>query len=53
VASIASDLPAAALTRVLAIGFGGTTGDAAEPLVMLAGWAVLLAALAARRFRWD
>ena len=53
VASIASDLPAAALTRVLAIGFGGATGDATEPLVLLAGWAVVLALLASRRFRWD
>ena len=53
VASVASDLPAAALSRVLAIGFGGASGDATEPLVLLGGWAVLLAVLAARRFRWD
>lgn len=53
VASIAHDLPAATLTQVLSIGFGSTTGDATEPLAILAGWAVLFAILAARRFRWD
>ena len=53
VASIAHDLPAAALTQVLSIGFGSTTADATEPLVILAGWAALFAILAARRFRWD
>jgi ABC-2 type transport system permease protein len=53
VASIAHDLPAAALTQVLSIGFGSTTGDATEPLAILTGWAVLFAVLAARYFRWD
>jgi ABC-2 type transport system permease protein len=53
VASVASDLPAAALTSVLSIGFGSSTADATEPLVILAGWAVVLAVLAARYFRWD
>jgi ABC-2 type transport system permease protein len=53
VASVAHDLPAAALTEVLSIGFGSTAGDATEPLAILAGWAVLFAILAARRFRWD
>lgn len=52
VSAFASDLPPATLTRVLTIGLGGT-GDAAEPLVLLAGWAVVFAVLAARRFRWD
>jgi ABC-2 type transport system permease protein len=52
VATIASDLPPAALTAVLSIGLGAP-GDAAEPLVLLGGWAVVLAVLAARRFRWD
>jgi len=52
-ASIAEVLPAAALTRTLAIGLGTVAGDATEPLVLLAGWAVVLAVLAARRFRWD
>jgi ABC-2 type transport system permease protein len=53
VASVASDLPAAALTQVLSIGFGSTTGDPTEPFAILTGWAVLFAVLAARRFRWD
>ncbi|MDP2350038.1 MAG: ABC transporter permease [Chloroflexota bacterium] len=52
-ASIAQDLPPAALTQVLATGFGGSTADATESLVILAGWAALFAILAARRFRWD
>jgi ABC-2 type transport system permease protein len=52
-ASFAEALPAAALTRTLAIGLGSMTGDATEPLVILGGWAVVLAVLAARRFRWD
>jgi ABC-2 type transport system permease protein len=53
VASFAEALPAAALTRTLSIGLGGTPGDAAEPLAILAVWAVVLAWLAARKFRWD
>ena len=52
IASIAARPAAAALTQVLTIGLGGA-GDATESLVLLAGWAVLLAVLAARRFRWD
>jgi ABC-2 type transport system permease protein len=52
VASIAQDLPPAALNHVLTVGLGGA-GDATESLVILAGWAVVLAVLAARRFRWD
>jgi ABC-2 type transport system permease protein len=52
VASVASVLPPAALTRVLTVGLGGA-GDATEPLVLLAGWALVLAVLAARKFRWD
>jgi ABC-2 type transport system permease protein len=52
VASIAHDLPPAALTQVLGVGLGGA-GDATESLVILAGWAVVLAILAARKFRWD
>jgi ABC-2 type transport system permease protein len=51
-ASIAHDLPPAALTQVLTVGLG-SAGDATESLVILAGWAVLFAVLAARRFRWD
>ena len=53
VASVAEALPAAALTRTLSIGLGAAAGDATEPLVILAGWAVVLAVLASRRFRWD
>ena len=52
-ASVAEVLPPAALTRTLAIGLGSVPGDATEPLVLLTGWAVLFAVLAARWFRWD
>ena len=51
-AALASVMPPATLTGVLAIGLGAP-GDATEPLVLLAGWALVLAVLAARRFRWD
>ena len=53
VASVAGVLPAAALSQVLATGLGMSTADATEPLALLIGWAVVLATLAARRFRWD
>lgn len=52
-AAVAGVLPAAALTRTLSIGLGTSAGDATEPLVILAGWAIVLVVLAARRFRWD
>jgi len=52
VAAVAADLPPALLTHVVTVGLGGP-GDATEPLVLLAGWAALLAILAARTFRWD
>jgi ABC-2 type transport system permease protein len=52
VAAIAEDLPPAALVHVLTVGLGGG-GDATQALVLLTGWAVLFAVLAARRFRWD
>jgi ABC-2 type transport system permease protein len=52
VAAIASVMPPATLTGVLTIGLGAP-GDATEPLVLLAAWALVLAVLAARRFRWD
>ena len=35
------------------LGLGSVPGDATEPLVILVGWAVLFAVLAARWFRWD
>jgi ABC-2 type transport system permease protein len=53
VAAASALLPPAALTKALTIGLGGTTGDATESVVVLAVWAVLLAGLAARKFRWD
>lgn len=53
VASVAAVLPPAALTEALAIGLGSIARDPAEPLAILAGWAVTFAVLAARRFRWD
>jgi ABC-2 type transport system permease protein len=53
VASIAAVLPPAALVKVLAVGLGSLEADATEALVILAGWAVVLATLAARRFSWD
>jgi ABC-2 type transport system permease protein len=53
VADLSGALPAAAMVRTLSIGLGGTTGDATEPLVILAVWAVVFAGLAARKFRWD
>jgi ABC-2 type transport system permease protein len=52
-AAAASLLPPAALTNVLAIGLGSSTANATESLVVLAVWAVALAGLAARTFRWD
>ncbi len=53
IAQVAEVLPPAALTHALAIGLGNLAGDATESLVLLAGWAVVLAGLAARLFRWD
>ncbi len=53
VAAASSVLPPAALTHVLAIGLGGVAGDATESVIVLAFWAVVLAGLAARKFRWD
>lgn len=53
VAAASALLPPAALTKALAIGLGGVAGDATESVVVLAAWAVLVAGLAARKFRWD
>ena len=52
VATVASGFPPAALSNVLSIGLRGG-GDPAESLAILAGWAIVFAGLAARRFRWD
>ena len=53
VAAVAGVLPPAALTQALAIGLGATFADATGPMLLLAGWALVFAILAARRFRWD
>jgi ABC-2 type transport system permease protein len=53
IAAVATVLPPAALTESLAIGLGTVIGDAIEPMAILAGWAIVLGVLAARRFRWD
>ena len=50
--AVAAALPPAALVQVLAVGLGAP-GDASLSLAILAGWAILLAGLAAWRFRWD
>lgn len=52
-ADASSVLPPAALSHVLAVGLGSATGDATEAVLVLAFWAVVLAGLAARKFRWD
>lgn len=55
-ADVARLLPAAALTDALSAGLasGSAVGiDPLPPLLLLAGWAVVLCGLAARRFRWD
>ena len=52
-ATVASVLPPAALSELLAIGLGTTIADTTQPMAILAGWAILLAVLAVRRFRWD
>jgi ABC-2 type transport system permease protein len=53
IAAVAADLPPALLVDVLTVGLGSAGGDVTQPLVLLAGWAALLAAVAALRFRWD
>jgi ABC-2 type transport system permease protein len=52
VEAVARILPPAALTESLSVGLNGT-GDATGSLLLLAGWAIGFAVLAARRFRWD
>jgi ABC-2 type transport system permease protein len=51
-ASVSELLPATALAEVVRIGLGGT-GDASRPLVVLAGWSVAAAGIAATTFRWE
>lgn len=53
VATVAEGLPPAALTQTLSIGLGYQAGDATEPVLLLGAWAIGLAVLAARMFRWD
>ena len=53
IAQVAAALPPAALPQALAIGLGHAQGDAGPPFALLAGWGVVLVALAAWRFRWD
>jgi ABC-2 type transport system permease protein len=51
-AAVAAVLPPASLVHVLNVGLTGI-GDASAGLAILAAWAVVLAGLAAWRFRWD
>jgi len=51
-ATLASYLPAAALSETLRIGLGAA-GDPALPLAVLVAWAVVAIALATRAFRWE
>jgi ABC-2 type transport system permease protein len=53
IADIARMLPAAALSDALRIGFGAAPGDPAGSLVLLAGWGIATASLAAATFRWE
>jgi ABC-2 type transport system permease protein len=52
VAAVAAILPPALLVRLLELGLGAA-GDPATAMALLATWAVVLAGLAARTFRWD
>jgi ABC-2 type transport system permease protein len=52
VAAIANALPAAALSDVLRIAFGGP-GDALTPLVLLGVWGAAAVGLAAATFSWE
>ena len=53
-AAVAGALPAAPLAEALRIAFGGSPGaDIVTPFALLAGWAVVTFALAARMFRWE
>jgi len=54
-AAIAGALPAAPLSELLraALGSAAAGGDMTSPLILLAGWAVAAAGLAAATFRWE
>jgi ABC-2 type transport system permease protein len=52
VAAIAHALPAAALSDVLRLALGATTGDALSPLILLAVWGAVVVSLAAATFSW-
>ena len=51
--ALASLLPTAALADALRVGLGASTGDLVGPLALLGAWAVGMALLAARTFRWE
>jgi ABC-2 type transport system permease protein len=53
IARVAAVLPPGALSEALRAGFGATAASPAVPLVVLAVWAAVLAALAVRVFRWE
>ena len=52
-ADLARLLPAAALSDALRIGLGAASGDPSGSLVLLGGWGIVSAGLAARTFRWE
>ncbi len=52
-ADVARVLPAAALADALRIGLGSVAGNPQGPLLVLAGWALAMAVLTARTFRWE
>jgi ABC-type multidrug transport system, permease component len=52
-ATLAGLLPAAALADAFRIALGSGGGDAVRPLLILAGWAIVVVGLALRTFRWE
>lgn len=52
-ATVATFLPAAALSEALRIGLGSEAGDPGAALLILTAWAVTAAGLTVRTFRWD
>jgi ABC-2 type transport system permease protein len=51
--ALASLLPTAALADALRISLGASTGDLAEPLLLLGAWVIGTGLLTARTFRWE